>query len=276
MARMTAKIQAPTTKNGETIDLTAAPTNDRAFATIEPGYYDAVIGGIEATEYQAGYEQFKNPDNPDGKWTYLKLTPDVRLLNANRTLINRQGFTFGVIKDGAPYRPDGKRDQSPIFGGANGAQYMLTALGLFRKTEDGQFEIDFDPSLISDRVVRVRTAIGGYVKGEKSFDSVQFHELMTRMNGGDQNYSFDDIPALVDAYNRENGYVGENGEEITEGVRLKTKNVIVGWYPINQSQAIENGWYFDTVSKAVFLTEASYNEFVKLNEASEAHEEPGW
>ena len=57
---------------------------------------------METGEYQATWGAIKNPKSKDGKWTYLKLIPQVRLINENGTLINRQDYTFGVIQDGAP------------------------------------------------------------------------------------------------------------------------------------------------------------------------------
>lgn len=254
MTRLTGKIENPTNKDGEAVDITARSeaVDNRAFYTVKPDYYNAVVEKLEFNTYQGNYKGFPNPDSKDGKWTYGKLTPHLRLLNENKTIISRQDVIIGVLKDGVPYRPDGDKSKAAIW---PAAQYLLSALGLFRKS-GSDFELDFDTDLIFDRIVRVKTDVAGFIKNEKNFSPEELRGLLTPVNLGVE-YTWEELFGLVKEYNLENGYVDEEGKDLNDGIKLKTKNVVVNYFGLTAADAEAQGFYFDTDTQAVFLSEAS-------------------
>lgn len=116
------------------------------FAPVKPGRYLAIVESVEVGHYEAGFKGAK------GKFSYLKVTPEYRLLNEAGTVINRQDVTFGVQdNDGVLYRPvdDGK---PALFGEA---QFFLSALG-FVDADDNIALEKFHPALVCGQVVAVR------------------------------------------------------------------------------------------------------------------------
>lgn len=253
----TSNVSAPTNKDGEVIALPSERPATRSFDLITPDFYIAVVRGVEYGSYFAGYKGFTNPARPDGKWEYSKITPDLQLQNDNRTVINRQELTLGVIHEGTFIRPDGDTKQSPIFGGNTGAQHFLTAVGMYAKNSDdkvvlGHPEYGFDPELIEDRVITVKTGIAGYIKGSKGIDHLEFDRIMRERNGGA--WTVEDLPDLLEDYNREHNY--------GDGEGLKTKNVITGYYSIFRAEAEKQGFFFDEETGAVYLSKASYDAYI--------------
>lgn len=143
---------AATDKDGKPVNLQGA--NDAGkYAIITPDYYLATVKKIES----------KSVTNPNTGITYLKIVPHFEIHNDAGTTINRQEFVVGTIdENGALYRPE--NDGKPaLWGGKQGAQYLLFALGLLKSTGvEGQYAIDADPDDVVDQVVRVRVETGEY------------------------------------------------------------------------------------------------------------------
>lgn len=251
--KLKTKIENPTNAQGEPVDITARSeaADGKAFHTIKPGRYNAVVEKVEFETYVANYKGFPNPNSKDGKWTYGKLIPHLRLLNENGTIISRENIIIGVLEDGVPYRPDGDKTKPAIW---PQAQYFLSALGLFKKSGDNTFELNFDTDHIFDRVVRVKTDVAGFVKGSKNYSPEELRALLTEVNLGVE-YEWEDLFNLVAEYNQVNGLTDAEGKEFEEGVRLKTKNVVVNYFGLAEKDADE--FYFDPDTQAVFVSEAS-------------------
>lgn len=276
MARLTGSI-TPKDKDGNQIDVTArSEGSSNAFKLIDPGFYNAFVSGLGFGTYQAAFKGFPNPATKDGKWTYGKLTPQLVLDNEEHTQINKQDTVLGVLVDNTPFQPRGN-DESPVW---KEAVYLLSALGLFATDGDGVFKLDFDPDFVKDRVIRVKVGLGGYIKsGEHrgNFKPEQITEMLKTVNGGVPYEGFQ-IPQLLNSWNFENGLTNELDEEIEEGVSLKLKNFVVNYYGINEDEASKNGWYFDPITKAVFISEEAFNAYenVKDNEGTPANGEKPW
>ncbi len=236
--------------------------NNKSFHLVPPDYYLAIVKSVKFDGSNRWAVKGHKSTAKDGKWTHWKLTPDVVLINDNGTLINRQDIIVGAVEDGALVRPDGDTEQSPMW---SSAQYFLGALGLLTTDDSGEYTLDFDPDLITNRIIKVKTAVGGYIKGETGFDPKQLHELLLEQNNG-MEYSFDEIPALVDQYNEDNGYDSET--------KLKTKNMIVNFFAVDQKTLDESDFYTDPGTGAVYLNEAEYNKYLQLLDATESYQEP--
>lgn len=270
MARIKVGVGAVTDKDGNTVDPTQRSVGGgggAAFHLIPPDFYYAVVKGMSWDTYRAAWKGVASKAK-DKKWTYGKITPMVELLNDNKTIINRQDFQVGVIDDKtqALIRPDGDTSKPNLW---IGAQYLLGALGLLtRDAEDpNKFTLDFDPELVSNRIIKVKIGVGGYIKGERGFDVKEMAALLTEQNNGDPNYEFDDIPGLVDQYNDDNDYLDDD-------IKLKTKNVIVNVYGVDKNAIAEHEWFEDTSTGAVFLSEADKTRYEDLLAAGDTYEEP--
>lgn len=249
-----------TKKDGTAHDLSPhAESNTLAYVPIEPGFYTALVRGVEDKFYYAPFKDIKNPDRPDGKWKYVKLVPELVLFNDNGTVISRQDLILGVQdeKTGAFIRPDNSND-SPIWGGTNGAQFMLVALGLFSPNSDGTYTLNLDTDRLTDRIVRVKVAIGGYIKGKANYRPDELQKLLDNPGA-----TLAEIESAADEFNQ---YSNETGED------LKLKNVVVGWYAVSQKQANEGGWFYDEPTGHVYATEASFNASQTVKE----HVDPDW
>lgn len=258
MAKLVAKVGSIKDKEGKDINPTQRSAGSgNSFQLVKPDYYLAVVDEIKFGEYRAAYKGFPSKSK-DKKWTYWKLTPSIKLLNDNRTLINRQDIQIGVVDDGVFVRPDGDKEKSAIW---TTAQYFLGALGLLGQDESGEFKLDFDPELVTGFVIKVRTAIGGYIKGETGFDEKQMHELLLAQNDG-QEYEFEDVPALVDQWNEDNGYDDDDK-------KLKTKNIIVNFFAVDLAAIEENGFYLDEATGSVFVSEKDYDKYIQLKDLSD-------
>ncbi len=263
MAKLNAKVGAIKDKDGNAVDpVKRSAGNGRSFEIIPDDYYLAVVKTLTFGEYRAQYKGVKSKAK-DGKWTYWKVTPSVELLNDNRTIINRQDIQIGVVDNGSLVRPDGDDSKSAIW---TGAQYFLGALGLLTQDENGEFSIGFDPDIIANRVVKVRTGIGGYIKGERGFDVNEMKALLTEQNNG-MEYTFDEIPFLVDQWNEDNGYDDPD-------IRLKTKNIITNYFAVDLATVEERGFYLDEATGAVYVTELDYNKYQQLVDMEDNYEEP--
>ena len=222
----------------------------RNFAIVKPGFYTAVVRKMEAVSFRGKFSSFINEDADDKLWEYLKIQPVVMLLNDVHTFISRQDFIVGVIQDGELVRPDGDAEKLPVFGGYKGAQFLLQTLGLFEETEDG-YSLDFNPEAIVDRVLRVRVGIGGYVKGVGNYDPDVLMKMLEEYS--DEEVTIDNILKWVRAWNVQQDYVNEHGNEINEGISLKVKNVILGWYTLSPAQAERDDFFVD--GEAIYLNE---------------------
>lgn len=235
---------------------------NKSFWLVKPDYYTAVVKGLKFSGDKRWAVKGTKSKAKDGKWTHWVITPDVVLLNDNKTQINRQDVIIGAVEDGELVRPDGDTTQSPIW---SVALYMLTSLGLIHKAEDGSYPLDFDPDLIANRVVKVRVGVGGYIKNETGFDVKQMHNLLLEQNNG-QEYEFEDIPALVDQFNEDNERDGET--------KLKTKNVITNFYMADASTIEENGYFVAPDGVQTFVSEKDYEKYLQLLDASDSYQEP--
>ncbi|KKN43476.1 hypothetical protein LCGC14_0702670 [marine sediment metagenome] len=222
----------------------------RNYAIVKPGFYTAAVRKMEAVSFRGKFGSFINEKSDDNLWEYLKILPVVMLLNDVHTYISRQDFIVGVIQDGELVRPDGDTEKFPVFGGHTGAQFMLQSLDMFEETEDG-YSLDFNPEAIVDRVLRVRVGIGGYVKGANNYHPADLMTLLGEIS--DEEITIDNILKWVRAWNVQQDYVDEHGNEINEGISLKVKNVIIGWYTMSPEQAKREDFFVD--GEAIYLNE---------------------
>lgn len=266
MAKITASVGAIKDKEGNSIDPTqrSAGGGGNSFRLVPPDYYLAVVKEVKFGEYRAQYKGFPSKAK-DKKWTYWKLTPSIQLLNDDKTLINRQDIQIGVVQDGVLVRPDGDTSKSAIW---TAAQYFLGAAGLLAQGENGEFSLDFDPDLVANRVIKVKTGVGGYIKGETGYDVAQMHALLLEQNNG-MEYDFDDIAGLVDQWNEDNGYTEDD-------VRLKTKNIVTNFFAVDTASIEENGFYLDEVTGAVFISELDYNDYIRQVDEIANYVEPNF
>lgn len=265
MAKLNAKVGQIKDKDGNAVDpAKRSAGGGKSFEIIKDDYYLAVVKSLAFGEYRANYKGAPSKAK-DKKWTYWKVTPSVELLNDNRTIINRQDIQIGVVEDGSLVRPDGDNSQSAIW---TGAQYFLGALGLLKADENGEFTLDFDPDMIANRIVKVRTGIGAYIKGERGYDVNEVTAMLTEQNNG-MEYPHDQIPFLVDQWNEDNGYDDPD-------VRLKTKNVITNYFAVDLSTVDERGFYLDEGTGAVYVTELDFNRYQQLVDMDENYETPGF
>lgn len=298
MPRFETTIEA-TDKDGKAVDLSAqanangAQGDPKKYQTVKPDYYYAVVTGIDSGHYSGKWGAFVNANSPDGKWNYEKIVPHFTLLNENGSEINRQDYTLGVYENGKFVRPDGKT-QSPLM---VSAQYLLTALGLFKGNEDdpSKFKLDVNFDLIKDRVVRVRTGISGYVKTPRlNFDEGQFVELMMAL-AGSETYTYEQVNGLVAKFNELDAdalatvlgkvtklynaptatdLVAARDGEGKEDAQLKTKNTISNVYAIKDEDAIANGWYYDYGTGGVFSVAAAWEQYIIADEEDRNYTPP--
>lgn len=296
MARFATTVTAED-KDGNAVDLsaqhaaTAGSTDSRAYQIVEPGYCYAVVDKIEVGKpYRGGWSKppSPNPNSPDGKWNWEKIIPHFTLLNENGSKINRQDFTLGVYENGKFIRPDGAK-QSPIMGIA---QFFLTALGLFvaDDKDPSKYKFDVNFSLVTDRVVRVRTGLAGYIKSPRfNVDGVKLHDILKTL-AGTEKYTFSDIAALTAKFNELSEEELAKLPHVTpqiaaqiaevrvgdtpEDSHLKLKNTIISAYPISEEDAAANGWFYEQLTGSVFTTAAAWETYMTLDEADRNHTEP--
>ncbi len=263
MAKIQAAFPEPTKQDGTPVNIAPqaeGESNPRAFQPIKPDFYAAIVHSLKFKTYRASWgkdeKQIKSPVK-DGLWDYAALTPSVEILNGEtnegvNSIVTRQDVTLGVQFQGSMCRPD-KLPESPFF---KDGERLLTALGMFI-VSNGRATINGDTDHVIDRPVKVFVSNAGYVTGKNvNFNPQALTLLFTRLNGDDTSYTSEDISNLVDAYNREMGYVDDNGEqvefiytdkngkELAEplAVRLKLKNAITKWYFPSTIDARVNGW----------------------------------
>lgn len=251
----------------------AAGGNNAAFDLVEPGYYDAMLRKMTVSTHRAKFGKFASPD-ADGKWEYLKLLPDVQLLNEAKTLINRQQLTVGVLYEDELIRPDKDPEKLPVWGGTQGAQFLLQALGLFRVVEGG-YELDLRPDIVVNRPLRVRTEIGGYIKGASNYDPAELTKLLLSIRGGAA-VPFAEIRALQAQWNAKEGFTDPDGNEYTEGVSLRLKNIITGWYAHSPAQAEELGYYADEETGMIFADAETFTSYQSWSAQSDSDSPDTW
>lgn len=259
MAKLQANVGKITDKDGNAVDPTARSSgNGTAFHLIEPGYALATVTALEMAEYRAKSGEHRSKDK-DGKWTYVKLTPSFLLHNENGTIINRQDVTVGVRGKSGFMRPDGDKSKAAIW---PQAQYLLGALGLLSKDEEGNFSLDFDTDLIADRVVRVQHDIAGYQKGVRNYDPEALSLALLGANDGNP-YTFDDVQDLVAQWNVDNDLDEDNDQ------RLRLKNVVTGVYPVDEKTIEEGEFFVDPATGAVFTSLEAFDRCTQLVEISD-------
>lgn len=266
-------------KDGNVIDPTqveGSADGGKQFWVVKPGWNLGVIKVLQKNEktgervnrYFGGWKGFKS-DRPDGKFEYVSVSPDIELFNDNRTQISRTPIgLFAVNERGEPFNPGGK---NAIFGTG---LLFLKAVGAFPASD----QLDFDPEKIRDIVVDIRTSVGAYVKSYKNeegrqvpartFNSADFVVEMTKINGG-STPTFEEYAALVKKWNIANGYLNDEGKEVRDGVLLKMKNTIeavssVFAYGRTVADIEEMGYFVDTRTKAVYLSEAAFERAQSL------------
>jgi len=245
-----------------------------SYDLVKPGFYGAIVTKMEPGQYRAKYKGHANPDSEDGKWTYLKIIPSITLLNDAHTRISRQDLTVGALdSEGYLVRPDGDESKLPTFGGNTGAQFLLQALGLFRKTdEEGGFELDFAPKSIVNRILRVRVSTGAFIKGERNFSPDALQKMLEE-TAGVSDYPFSKLDELVAKWNLDNGYIDSDGDEVEEGVLLRTKNVVTGYYALSDADARREDYIVE--DGMVFQDEEAYAFYEALRE-EDTEEDPDW
>lgn len=263
------KMAAPKNKEGEEVNLRNEPTTggNKQFSVINPDFYLAVMTGMEQDVFTS----------KDGTKTYLKVQPSFVLLNDNGTKINRQDFTVGYYNPTTKelYHPE---NDFPIWGGSNGARFLFKAMGLFVQDEDG-YVYDNNLKIVKDRAIKVRTGIGGYVKGNtpltnkvntaENFNNVAMEAIKDLTNGVVSVWGMEDLPRIIEWFNKK--------YELTEDNGLKTKNTLVGFYPVSQRDIAEHGWYLDEPSGAVFTTEAGWRWYeTAVNEDFDGDDNSDW
>lgn len=270
MAKRVVNVGKITDKDGKDFDPNARSAGSgSSFKLIPPDYYFANVQSIKENtddwrKFSVNGKVLENKKHKEGKWNYWTVTPNFVLINENKTIINRQNFQIGVLDDGALIRPDGDSSKPVLW--AEG-QFLLGALGVLHKSEYGEFSIDFDPDLIQNRIVKVKTGIGGYIKGGRGFNHDEMHNLLLEQNDGEE-YEFEDIPALIAMYNDDN----ERTDEADN--KLKAKNLVLSVFPVDQKTINENGYFLDEATGAVFVTELDYDKYLQLLDASESYQEP--
>ena len=260
---------APTNQEGEQVSLTTQPSNgvSTAFLVIPPASYAAIMTSIKEEVYPS----------KDGSKMFMKVCPEFTLLNDNGTILNRQDFTVGNYDPAKKslYHPEGK---FPIWGGASGALFLFKALGLFRELEDGKYEFEFDANLVKDRVVRVRTGIAGYVKGNTPLSNTintadgfnkMANEAVAEISQGSVSvWGMEDLRNIAIWFNEKHGLDSENG--------LKTKNVVLAVYPVSEKEISDNGWYLDAATGSVFTSEAGYHWYTDALENTDNSANNDW
>ncbi len=252
------KIQATiVTSKPINTDLAATSGGGNAsYALVKPAFYRAVVTGIEA----------KNYSGRDGQG-YMAITPSVVLLNDASTEISRQSYTVGATdKSGAIVAL--KEGKSPVWGGEQGALFLLVSLGVIEGSGTN-LQINADTDYISDRVVVVQTGIGAYVKGGRNWSPSDVVDIVKAIYGED----------WITAVYAEADPAGC----ITEAIRtienetgdIKLKNVIRGWFKVSKEEVTENGWYSPD-GKQVFVNEVAYQSYLDLLEDGVDNNAAGW
>lgn len=263
-------------KNGEPVELEAKITDGagRRFSVITPNYYPAVMTSMVESVF----------NGRDGSVKYLKLQPEIALINENRTLINRQDLVVGYWNDATKQLYHNDPSQSVVWGGATGALFLLSAMGLYKKLPNGKFELEYDAKLIQDRPIRVQTGIAGYVKGNNQLTNLVSSaklfgiEMNTityeQSEGREKVWTILQLDTLIQAFNRKYGLSGVGDDT------LKTKNVIVGYYPVSKKEIADYHWYLDEATNQVFTTKAGYDWYqdalVNGVSASGSDSKKGW
>jgi len=261
MAKIKARIKTDRDMTSKSSGGGGVPTK---YQLIPPGRYPARVNSFECSSFKtkAGHEMFK-------------LIPQVRVLNENMTEISRQDFIVGYIdEDGCIFRPDGDDEKPSVWTGYAGASFMLEAMDMYYQDEEtGEWVLDLETDGLLDRVVIVVIATGGYIKRKGNFDPETITKMLKSVND-DSDYTFEEIPKLVEQWNIENDYIDEDGEYAEQGVALRLKNVIAGWYGMKEDEAEEAGYPVDDYGR-VFFDEIAMNLTLDREEQEES-DEPEW
>jgi hypothetical protein len=168
---------------------------------------------------------------------------------------------------GALYNPK-QNGKSPIF---SDARFLLQNLGLFRK-EGANLVLDFDASIIKNRVLLVRVSYAAYAKRDRnrktlSLNAEKFKEwAQQKLHVDVSDMKYHDLKSLVDAYNED-----YSDTEFGEGddYKLVIKNEIVWSAALKEEDIEEYGYYLDPETHQVFVSQDDYNTYLLLKELSD-------
>lgn len=223
-----------------------------AFKLVKPNYYTATVTGVTENKYKS-----KAGDE------FYAITPEVVLHNEEGTTIGRQSLTVGKLLNGAivPTR-EGK---PAVWAGERGAMYFFVALGLMNGT-DTNFTLDCDPTLLSDRVVLLKTGYGAYVKGGQNWDATDVAEAAEAVFGKEW--------ADVETEKLRTGVAEQLG--VSSAADFRLKNAITNWFMVSRKEIEDNGWYTPD-GKQVFINEVAYQSYFDIL-AKDGNEEttPDW
>jgi hypothetical protein len=138
---------ARTRNNTPTVKATVSNGGNSEFAPITPGFYLARIDGAKEGNFQGGFK------GVSGKFNYLKITPEIVVLNEVGTTINRQDLIVGAVdSEGFLFRPDGNTEKPALYSEMG---FFLSAVGFI--DDEGNVDLNsFDPRLLCGQVVSVK------------------------------------------------------------------------------------------------------------------------
>lgn len=142
-----------TNKDGDAIDMYDGSGVSRMYEIIPEGYYYGIVESV-------GTGTFKSKKSGVD---YLKITPRIRLLNDNGTILDREDLTVSAVRLNdrgevtEMYRPDGNKEKTPLFGGRGSALQFFAATGILTYTDDdkGAVSIDADTDQLRGIVIKV-------------------------------------------------------------------------------------------------------------------------
>ena len=266
--------------------------SDPRYGLVPPAKYLAVIKSVESGGFRAGYGSILNPETEDGKWDYVKVTPTVKLINENNTVISSQDFIIGVV-NAAGKLVDPKNKGNPvIWANFGGAFHFLNAIGSIK--EDN---LDYNPEAIEDIVVRVRTFYRGYDSVKNvNYDPDVLMKLLISENDGEK-FDGSEVKALLLKYNvkmmystvfhdglildeptlEECQFAIERGNDYkydTDDERLFLFNCVVGFWRVSESEVDDLDTFYNEDLRLVFVSEEANDKYIALSKG--ANQEEDW
>ena len=248
-----------TNEDGSVKSVAPKAVEGARYELLHPRFYHAVV--TFGSEAEGTYESKAGV-------TYAKLTPQVQIVvgerdeanvwkESRRVKLNPQDLTVGAVDaSGALYRPNGD-GKNPLFGGISGARQILQNMG-FAKIDGNNVVIDFDASIIRNRVMNVFVGLAAYIpaneeEGTKSqnWDADQLREWLKGQTG----LKTDEEVKKLDF---------ETIQDLANDAGMKLKNVITFWGAFKQVDAERFGYYFDSATGAVFETTEDYTTYKGL------------
>jgi hypothetical protein len=232
---------------------------------LTPDTYPAVITSAEAKNW-ASKQQV----------TYMKYILNLDVLGkadeALTTVLTtiRKEVTVGAINsNGELYSPN--PEYPPIWGGQNGAKYVLSAAGVLRSGVPLSVSLaNFTVNQLVGRVVRVMTNYGGYIRGVAGeYDRAALDKLFLDWNGVALSSDPNEAQIQVKDWNIANGYP----EVATrEKPALTLKNVATGFFKPMQQDIDAHDFvvgHLPEGNPVVFQSEAQYLLAVQLHQMGE-------